>query len=166
MNNKHQEKSWKQLLTIILIPSSNYRNTISHTWLQDLLPFEIGQTANEQTRKFLLGVIKICLDYIERENDRSEKVIDFYQPEEMMKMFDFSIPESPLELDRLIEDCKRTLSYQVKTGEYYDYVVGRRLEFGRIWEFVDLMLTTSLLPIAIMVAALWSSTTIVVWNLD
>lgn len=85
--------------------------------MTDLLPFEVGQTANEQTRKFLLGVIKICLDYIERENDRNEKVIDFYQPEEMMKMFDFSIPESPLELDRLVEDCKRTLGYQVKTGK-------------------------------------------------
>lgn len=74
--------------------------------------------ANEQTKKFLLGVIKICLDYIERENNREEKVIDFYQPDEIMKMFDFSIPESPTDLDKLVEDCKRTLRFQVKTGEF------------------------------------------------
>lgn len=83
----------------------------------DLLPFKCDPAANEQTRKFLLGVIKICLDYIERENDRSEKVIDFYQPDEIIKLFDFSIPDSPTDLDRLVEDCKRTLAYQVKTGE-------------------------------------------------
>lgn len=82
-----------------------------------MLPFKFDENANEQTKKFLLGVIKICLDYIERENNRNEKVIDFYQPEEIMKMFDFSIPDSPIELDRLVEDCRRTLSFQVKTGE-------------------------------------------------
>ena len=86
----------------------------------DLLPFKCDEAANEQTKKFLLGVIKICLDYIERENDRKEKVIDFYQPEEIMRMFDFSIPDSPLELDKLVEDCRRTLSLQVKTGKLND----------------------------------------------
>lgn len=82
----------------------------------DLFPFKSDSGANEKTRKFLLGVIKICLDYIERENDRNEKVINFYQPEEIMKIFDFSIPENPTDLDRLVEDCKTTLAYQVKTG--------------------------------------------------
>lgn len=62
-------------------------------------------------------MIKICLDYIERENDRQEKVIDFYQPAEMLRMFDFSIPDDPVELDRLVEDCQQALRYQVKTGK-------------------------------------------------
>lgn len=62
-------------------------------------------------------MIKICLDYIDRENDRREKVIDFHQPAEMMQMFDFSIPNDPRELDRLVEDCRQTLLYQVKTGK-------------------------------------------------
>lgn len=83
-----------------------------------MLPFKCDPEANEQTKKFLLGVIKICLDYIERENNRDEKVIDFYQPDEIMKMFDFSIPDSPIELDRLVEDCRRTLAFQVKTGKF------------------------------------------------
>lgn len=83
----------------------------------DLLPFKCDGAANERTRKFLLGVIQICLNYIERENDRAQKVIDFYQPDEIIKMFDFSIPDTPTELDQLVEDCRRTLAYQVKTGE-------------------------------------------------
>lgn len=88
---------------------------IPHT---DLLPFKLDDEANDRTRKFLLGVINICLDYVERENKRQEKVIEFYQPDEIMRMFDFSIPDSPTELERLIEDCKQTLAYQVRTGEY------------------------------------------------
>lgn len=82
-----------------------------------MLPFKCDSAANERTRKFLSGVIKICLDYIEKENDRNEKVIDFYQPDEIMRMFDFSIPDSPVDLDRLVEDCRQTLAYQVKTGK-------------------------------------------------
>lgn len=92
-------------------------NFLSPPPILDLLPFKCDSEANERTRKFLLGVINICLDYVERENDRKEKVIDFYQPEEIMRMFDFSIPDSPSELDRLVEDCRQTLFYQVRTGK-------------------------------------------------
>lgn len=83
----------------------------------DLFPFKTDQEANDRTRKFLLGVVNICLDYVERENDREERVIDFYQPDQIMRMFDFSIPDSPSELDRLVEDCRQTLAYQVRTGK-------------------------------------------------
>lgn len=62
-------------------------------------------------------MIKICLDYIEQQNDRGEKVLNFYQPAEILKMFDFSIPDDPIELDRLVEDCSQALSFQVKIGE-------------------------------------------------
>jgi len=84
---------------------------------QDLLPFKVGDEANERTRKFLLEVIEVCLDYVEKENKRSEKVIDFRQPEEMLRMFDFSIPNAPTDLAQLVEDCRQTLGHQVKTGE-------------------------------------------------
>jgi len=83
----------------------------------DLLPFRGDSEGNEQTRKFLLGVIQICLDYIEREFDRSERVIEFRQPDEIIRMFDFSIPDSPSDLDQLVEDCRRTLAQQVRTGK-------------------------------------------------
>lgn len=94
------------------------RTTIGQRTKLDLLPFKCDEAANERTREFLETVVKICTDYIERENDRSEKVVNFYQPEEVMKMFDFSIPDSPINLDQLIEDCRRTLALQVKTGKY------------------------------------------------
>lgn len=99
--------------------------TKTATITADLLPFKSDSAANEQTRKFLLGVIKICLDYIEQQNNRSEKVVEFYQPDEIMKMFDFSIPDSPLELDKLVDDCRKTLSYQVKTGKFLTREVRR-----------------------------------------
>lgn len=84
----------------------------------DLLPFKFDQAASERTRKFLSGVVQLCLDYVERENRRDEKVIDFYQPEQILQMFDFSIPDSPTELDQLVEDCRQTLAYQVRTGKF------------------------------------------------
>lgn len=90
------------------------------------MPFKYDDKANEKTREFLQKVIKICLDYIERENDRNEKVIHFYQPEEMIRMFDFSIQNEPLELDKLVEDCRQTLAYQVKTGKYNRLTIWRR----------------------------------------
>lgn len=85
--------------------------------ITELLPFNLEPEAGEKTRHFLERVIKICLNYIERENDRSQKVIDFQQPEQIMRMFDFSIPLDPLSLDQLVADCEATLLHQVKTGE-------------------------------------------------
>lgn len=93
---------------------SNPSRTFSQT--KDLLPFKCDGAANERTREFLESVVRICTDYIEKENDRGEKVIHFYQPEEIMKLFDFSIPDCPADLDSLLEDCRRTLALQVKTG--------------------------------------------------
>lgn len=82
-----------------------------------MLPFKSDEKANERTREFLQKVIRICLDYIELENKRQEKVIHFYQPDEMIRMFDFAIRSEPVELEQLVEDCRQTLSHQVKTGK-------------------------------------------------
>lgn len=84
----------------------------------DLLPFNGDLSeGSRRTRDFLSRVIRICLDYIERENDRAQKVIHFHQPEEMLKMFDFAIPREPVPLDQLVDDCYKTLEHQVKTGK-------------------------------------------------
>lgn len=97
-----------------------------------MLPFKSDAAAAERTRKFLQGVIAICLDYVERENRRSEKVIEFYQPDEIMRLFDFSIPDTPAELDRLVEDCRQTLAYQVRTGELSKQIgAPRAIQAGR-----------------------------------
>lgn len=83
----------------------------------DLLPFKSDEDARAETRNFLSAVIKVCLDYIETENDRAEKVIDFYQPSEMLQKFDFELPDVAKKLDSLIADCIDTLKFQVRTGK-------------------------------------------------
>jgi len=69
------------------------------------------------TREFLLKVIEICLEFIKESNDRSTKVLDFHQPNELKKLFDFEIPDGPLNIEQIINDCKEALRYQVKTGK-------------------------------------------------
>lgn len=83
-----------------------------------MLPYKWDANASEETRKFLLSVVKICMDFVDKSNSREEKVIDFHQPQEMIKMFDFSILDQPVELERLLEDCKQALHYQVKIGKF------------------------------------------------
>ena len=62
-------------------------------------------------------VVEILLDHITVQNDRSTKILDFHNPEQLKEVIDFAIPEEPLNLDQLLVDCKDTLKYQVKTGE-------------------------------------------------
>ncbi len=69
------------------------------------------------TREFLLKVIEICLEFIKESNDRSTKVLDFHQPNKLKELFDFEIPEGPLNIEQIINDCKEALRYQVKTGK-------------------------------------------------
>jgi len=70
----------------------------------------------EATRDFLKSVVEILLDYIKEENDRNSKILDFHHPEEMLKVMDFTIPEKPMNLEELLQCCKKVLKYSVKTG--------------------------------------------------
>ena len=67
-------------------------------------------------------VVEILLDHITVQNDRSTKILDFHNPEQLKEVIDFAIPEEPLNLDQLLVDCKDTLKYQVKTGEVQKYI--------------------------------------------
>ena len=58
----------------------------------------------------------ILLDFIDKSNDRNEKVLDFHHPAQLLDVIDLSIPDEPQNLDQLLTDCKDTLKYQVKTG--------------------------------------------------
>lgn len=42
-------------------------------------------------------------------------------PEDMQKVLDLHLPEDPLPLKQLLEDCKITLKNQVKTGKFTFY---------------------------------------------
>merc|ERR1712012_1293679 len=81
----------------------------------------VCQTGNSEetdakTREFLRRVVEILLDHITVQNDRTTKILDFHNPEQLKEVIDFAIPDEPLNLDQLLVDCKDTLKYQVKTG--------------------------------------------------
>lgn len=69
------------------------------------------------TKEFLLKVIDILLDYVKTQNDRNERILEFHHPEDMKQLLDLDLPESALPLQQLIQDCARTMKYQVRTGE-------------------------------------------------
>jgi glutamate decarboxylase len=59
----------------------------------------------------------ILLDFIDKTNDRNEKILDFHHPDQLLEVMDMSLPDNPQNLDQLLTDCKDTLKYQVKTGK-------------------------------------------------
>lgn len=81
----------------------------------DLLP--VDEKSGEETEEFLNSVIKICIDFIKKSNDRRNPVLEFHQPSELWGLYDFGIPDEPLPVDQLLKDCSECLRYQVRTGE-------------------------------------------------
>ena len=81
----------------------------------DILPVKEGSEV--ETEAFLKHVIQICLEFIKDSNDRRNKVLDFKQPDEMLKIYDFTIPDEPQNIDQLLKDCSDCLKNQVKTGK-------------------------------------------------
>jgi hypothetical protein len=81
----------------------------------DLLPYNTQQ-GGPVTREFLLKVIEVLLEFVRQTNDRNCKVLDFRHPEEMRRLLDLDLPDRPVTLQQLIDDCCLTLKYQVKTG--------------------------------------------------
>lgn len=59
----------------------------------------------------------MLIDFVKDTNDRSEKILDFRHPEDMIKLLDLKVPEEGVTLQQLIHDCATTLKYQVKTGK-------------------------------------------------
>lgn len=80
----------------------------------DLYPYNINGKA--ETRAFLLKVVSILLDYVDEENDRTSKILDFKMPEELEQILDLNLPDKGLPLGDLLKDCRSTLKWQVKTG--------------------------------------------------
>ncbi|GBP78760.1 Glutamate decarboxylase [Eumeta japonica] len=107
-----------------------------------ILPYR--EDASPQTREFLARVLDVLLDFVQRVNDRNEKfdgktltakapelfrekptpcknhlalvlILEFKMPDEMQKILDLKLSDEPLPLKQLLEDCKTTLKYQVKT---------------------------------------------------
>lgn len=86
-----------------------------HFLCADLVPW--NNTGNKETHEFLTRLTAILLEFIDKTNDRNEKVLDFHYPDQLLEVFDFTLPDDPQNLDQLLTDCKDTLKYQVKTGK-------------------------------------------------
>uniref|UniRef100_U5ELT3 Putative glutamate decarboxylase n=1 Tax=Corethrella appendiculata TaxID=1370023 RepID=U5ELT3_9DIPT len=74
------------------------------------------QKDSPETREFLHKVVELLVDYVNIQNDRSEKILDFQHPEDMKKLLNITVEDDPVSLQQLIIDCANTLKYQVKTG--------------------------------------------------
>ncbi|VDO47439.1 unnamed protein product, partial [Brugia timori] len=70
----------------------------------------------DSAKKFLEEIVKILLEYINEENQRENKILDFYHPAEMQKLIDLSIPDNPRTLHQLLQDCREVLRLGVRTG--------------------------------------------------
>lgn len=63
-----------------------------------------------------MKVVEILLEYVDQENDRDSKILDFKMPEELEQILDLELPEKGLTLGQLFKDCRTALRWQVKTG--------------------------------------------------
>ncbi|GAV07077.1 hypothetical protein RvY_16959 [Ramazzottius varieornatus] len=80
----------------------------------DLLP----RGSVEVTREFLSTLVTLLLNYVEMENDRSTRVLEFRHPKQLEQIVDIDVPdeEEPANLYQLILDCQQALQYQVRSG--------------------------------------------------
>ena len=84
----------------------------------ELLPVQNGNRAEIVTESFLQEVFDILMDFIKKSNDRSNKILDFHHPDQLLDAIDLSVPDQPQNLDQILVDCKDALKYQVKTGNF------------------------------------------------
>ena len=84
----------------------------------DLLP----KGSAEVTREFLNTLVTLLLNYVEMENDRSTRVLEFRHPKQLEQIVDIDVPdeEEPCNLYQLILDCQQALQYQVRSGAFFD----------------------------------------------
>jgi glutamate decarboxylase len=69
--------------------------------------------------QFVKEVCQILLQFIDKSFDRSTKVIEFLQPEELRTRIDFSLKDEPEDLQSVLTLCRDALHYSVKTGHPY-----------------------------------------------
>jgi glutamate decarboxylase len=77
------------------------------------------QKDSPETREFLQKLCDLLIDYVEKQNDRNEKILDFHHPADMKQILDLEIPEQGVTLQQLLVDCAKSLKYQVKTGKQH-----------------------------------------------
>lgn len=89
------------------------RSNVGDLRYTDLYPFSDDGPA---TKEFLYQVFEILWNYLDQQQDRSSKILDFYMPDQLMEMLDLDLPQEPLPLRRIFKDCNEALKFQVRTG--------------------------------------------------
>ncbi|XP_077524610.1 glutamate decarboxylase [Amblyomma americanum] len=93
--------------------AQNRTEDVSALRYTDLYPF---RDDSGPTHEFLRRVFDILWAYVEQQQDRSSKILDFHMPEELMQILDLDLPQDPQPLQRVLADCAQALKYQVRTG--------------------------------------------------
>ncbi|XP_019857933.1 PREDICTED: glutamate decarboxylase 1-like [Amphimedon queenslandica] len=82
-----------------------------------------NQTGNFGYDRDLSGlfdvIVGLCKDYMLQYEDRDSKVIEFRSPSEISSLVDMSLPEEPVDEDRIVEQVKSVLKYSVHTNHPY-----------------------------------------------
>lgn len=78
----------------------------------DLLP----NGNQEISSQFFQKIFDLVIDFIGKTMSRSEKILDFKNPEELKKHFNFEIPAEPKSLNEVLDDCTKIMNSCVKTG--------------------------------------------------
>ena len=86
------------------------------SYFLDIFPVATGPNRDQDTKHFLQNVLELLWNFISESNDREAKVLEFHHPEQLMKVMDFTLPDMPKNLQEILNDCRETLKYQVKTG--------------------------------------------------
>lgn len=106
----------KNIINIFKFLFGHFLNSSCRFLFTDIFP--LNPQGEGVTREFLQKVIDLCLDFVKDTNDRNVKILDFHHPEEMKRLLDLDLPEKALPLQQLIDDCRDTLKFQVKTGKW------------------------------------------------
>ncbi|XP_062520283.1 glutamate decarboxylase 1-like [Corticium candelabrum] len=89
---------------------------LKNAFYTDLLPHV---TSSDKTYEFVKEICQVMLEFIEQSFDRSTRVVEFAQPDELASKMDFTLRDGPVHLQQIVHYCRQALQYSVKTGHPY-----------------------------------------------
>ena len=91
----------------------------------DLLPYT---NSKDTTEEFIDNIASKLKDHLVKSNNRDEKIIDFVDPDDLAKRFDFTLNEDGVPLKDIGDITDQILKYVVKTGMliHLDFFLGKK----------------------------------------
>ena len=79
-----------------------------------------GKNGEDKLLNLLVEISKMVVKYIQSEKDESSKVLDFNHPHQLREIMEhcLNVDDQPRDLEQILSDCKETLKYCVKTGNW------------------------------------------------